>query len=139
MSKSQRSERKARILEGATWLVIVAASLVLLWLGVYRVLDPTGSESTTCVGVDMPWTVVGIILNLLVAGFALAGMRASAWAVGVALPGLGILGLLGIFPCSFLPQFGLPFLAALGIGFSLTVVVLWVLNPPAFDPDGSSD
>lgn len=138
MRTSQHHKLTARALQALAWLAGVVASLVLLWVGVYRVLDPTGTEST-CVGVDMPWTVIGITLNLLVAGFALAGMRASGWAVGVALPGLGILGLLWAFPCSFLPQFGLPLLAVLGIGFALTVVVLWIASPPAFDPDATVD
>jgi hypothetical protein len=127
------------VLIGMVWLAAFSCSLVLLWVGVFRVLTPTGTLSTMCLGADLAWTIAGITVNLLVAGIAWVGMRASGWAVGIAVPGVGILGLLGIFPCSLLPQIGLPLLAAAGIGFAVTVVVLWISSPPSFDRSADLD
>ena len=104
------------------WGLCLAGSLLLLWLGVYRVVSPALSSSPVCVGVDVPWVAAGVLANLVAAAVAVVAFRAGWWALAVAAPGMLALAVTLLLPCSFALQLALPFAALVAIGAAVGVI-----------------
>ena len=105
------------------WVAGFATSLVLLWIGVYRVLEPAQTDSPLCVGVDLPWFLAGVLVNLSAAGVAAAMSHAGWWAIGIAVPALVASTVALFLPCSFVLPLALPVVAIIAIGSAVVVIV----------------
>ena len=112
------------------WALALAASLVFLWFGVYGVLAPTETESTLCGGVDLPWFLAGVLVNLVVAAIALGTLRARWWTLGIALPALTAIVVQLLLPCSFVLPLVLPAAALISVASAVVVVVRAVRRNP---------
>ena len=119
-----------RVIGTIAWALALAASLVFLWFGVYRALAPTQIESTLCGGVDLPWFLAGVLVNLVVAAIALGTLRARWWTLGVALPALAAIVVQLLLPCSFLLPLVLPAAALISVASAVVVIVLSVRRNP---------
>ena len=113
-----------RVIGTIAWALALAASLVLLWFGVYRVLAPTQIESTLCGGVDMPWFLAGVLVNLAAAAIAFGTLRARWWTLGIALPALTAVAVQLLLPCSFVLPLVLPAAALISVASAVVVVIL---------------
>jgi hypothetical protein len=112
-----------RVVGTVAWALALAASLVFLWFGVYRVMSPTQTESTLCGGVDLPWFVAGVLLNLVAAAIAFGTLRARWWTLGIALPALAGVVVQLLLPCSFVLPLVLPAAALVSVASAVVVVV----------------
>ena len=111
-----------RVVGIVAWALALAASLVFLWFGVYRVLAPTRAEPTLCVGADLPWFLAGVVLNVVAAAIAFGALRARWWTLGIALPALAAVVQL-LLPCSFVLPLVLPAAALISVASAVVVVV----------------
>jgi len=112
-----------RVVGIVAWALALAASLVFLWFGVYRVLAPTRAEPTLCVGADLPWFLAGVVLNVVVAAIAFGALRARWWTLGIALPALAAVVVQLLLPCSFVLPLVLPAAALISVASAVVVVV----------------
>ena len=108
------------------WALALAVSLVLLWYGVYRVVAPDQTGSPLCGGVDLPWFLAGVLVNLVAAGIAFSALGAGWWTLGIALPALAAVVVQMLLPCSFVLPLVLPAAALLSVASAVVVIVLAV-------------
>ena len=112
-----------RVVGTIAWALALAASLVFLWVGVYRVLAPTQTESALCGGVDMPWFLAGVLVNLVAAAIAFTALGARWWTLGIAIPALAAVVVQLVLPCSFVLPLVLPAAALISVASAVVVLV----------------
>lgn len=88
----------------------------------YR-LRPFVIASPQCGVVDGRLVIAGAIGEGLLAGLGWMVMGSAAWSIMVAAPAYGSVILLLVFPCSLLPQLGLPILTLCAL--VAAVAVIW--------------
>ena len=115
-----------RVVGTIAWALALVASLVCLWFGVYGVLAPSETASTLCGGVDLPWFLAGVLLNLAAAAIALRTLRARWWTLGIAMPALIAIVVQLLLPCSFVLPLVLPAAALISVASAVVVIVLSV-------------
>lgn len=126
-----------RVVVVVTLALALVASLVLLWFGAYRVLAPTQTDSALCVGVDLPWFLGGVLVNLAAAAVALGALHAGWWTLGIALPALVAIVVQLMLPCSFVLALLLPVAALIALGSAVVVVVRGARWPQRTVPGGT--
>ena len=112
-----------RVVGTVAWALALAASLVFLWFGVYRVLAPTQTESTLCGGVDLPWFLAGVLVNVGAAAIAFSTLRARWWTLGIVMPALAAVVVQLLLPCSFVLPLLLPAAALISVASAVVVVI----------------
>lgn len=121
-TRSGRPRVWRRMLFALVWIAAIGGALVLLWWGMYR-LRPFVVASPECGVVDGRLVIAGAVGEGLLAGLGWMVMGSAAWSVMVAAPAYGSVTLLLVFPCSLLPQLGLPVLTLCAL--VAAVAVIW--------------
>jgi hypothetical protein len=108
------------------WIFALAASLTLLWVGVYDTSDSVGGPSTVCVEMNRMLVIGATIAVLGVAGMAWVLLHAGWWSLPIALPAIGTMVMVIMFPCSYLPAIALPVFVLIAVVAAVVSVVRYV-------------